>query len=338
MTIAVTDKNQLHCGDNLEVLRKHIGDESIDLCYIDPPFNSGRNYNKVGAKDDSPTLAFVDTWAWSDVSKAAFDEILTNEGGRFAPQTVDLIEGLHKVLNKGGLLAYLVNMTLRITEIHRALKPTGSFYLHCDPTAGHYLKIVLDTIFVAKGGEFRNEIVWHYLKWSVQQGQFVRNHDSILFYSKSNSKQRTFNTLYIERSPSTKKRFGNAKIISTHSSNGQRQPSQTNGESDGVAMDDVWDISRVAPVQQLYPTEKPESLLERIIAASSNEGDVILDAYCGSGTTVVVAEKMKRRWIGVDISNQAISLVMRRLEKECGNESVGNVVLLGESTYEGKRL
>jgi len=148
-------------------------------------------------------------------------------------------------------------MTIRITEIQRVLKPTGSFYLHCDPTASHYLKLVLDSIFVPNGGDFHNEIIWHYLKWSIDQRQFVHNHDDILFYSKSNDKKRVFHTLFVERSPATKVRFGNAKIISSHDAQGNRQPSETEGESVGVAMDDVWDISRVPPIKQLYPTEKP---------------------------------------------------------------------------------
>ena len=148
-------------------------------------------------------------------------------------------------------------MSLRITELRRVLKSTGSLYLHCDPTAGHYLKIVLDAVFMPQGGEFRNEIVWHYLKWSIQQGQFVRNHDTVFFYSKSDDPKRVFNTLFVERSPATKRRFGNAKIVSAHDANGNRLPSVTSGDSDGVAMDDVWDISRVPPIKQLYPTEKP---------------------------------------------------------------------------------
>ena len=142
-------KNQLYYGDNLEVLRKYVKDETIDLCYIDPPFNSKRNYNQiynnVGKEDQAQAQAFVDTWTWDEQATDGYSQILSNEGGRFTSQTIDLITGLHTVLKKGSLLAYLVSMTLRITEIQRALKPTGSFYLHCDPTASHYLKLVLDS-------------------------------------------------------------------------------------------------------------------------------------------------------------------------------------------------
>lgn len=176
-----------------------------------------------------------------------------------------------------------------------------------------------------RGGHFRNEIIWHYLKWSIEQRQFVRNHDIIFFYSKSDSPDRVFNTLFMERSPATKKRFGNAKIVSSHDSRGQRQPSQTEGESAGVAMDDVWDISRVPPIKQLYPTEKPYVLLERIIRASTDNGDLVLDAYCGCGTTIVVAEELKRKWIGIDITYASISVVLRRLEKALGMEVLGKI-------------
>ena len=220
-------------------------------------------------------------------------------------------------------------MTLRITEIHRVLKSTGSFYLHCDPTASHYLKLILDTVFVTTGGDFRNEIIWHYLKWSIVQSQFVSNHDVIFFYSKSSDKARTFNTLFVDRSPATKKRFGNAKIVSAFDKDGSRLPSQTEGESEGVAMDDVWDISRVPPIKQLYPTEKPPLLLERIIRASTNEGDVVLDAYCGCGTSIMVADEWKRRWIGIDITFQSISLILRRLEVKYGGGLYEHVKITG---------
>ncbi len=177
-------KNTLFYGDNLEILRKYVKDETVDLCYIDPPFNSKRNYNQiynnVGTEDRALAQAFVDTWVWDELADAGFTQIVGNDGARFTPQTVDLIKGLHLVLKKGSLLAYLVSMTLRVVEIHRALKPTGSFYLHCDGTAGHYLKLVLDTIFVPNGGDFQNEIIWWYRKWSASRNRFLRNHESLL--------------------------------------------------------------------------------------------------------------------------------------------------------------
>jgi DNA modification methylase len=158
------ENNQLYYGDNLEVLRRYIKDESVDLCYIDPPFNSKRNYNQIynnlGKEDRAQAQAFIDTWTWDDQANQALHEIVTNYDGKFPAQCIDLIAGLTKVLGKGSLLAYLVNMTLRIVEIHRVLKSTGSFYLHCDPTASHYLKIILDAVFCGQGGDFKNEIIW----------------------------------------------------------------------------------------------------------------------------------------------------------------------------------
>lgn len=314
--------NLLYYGDNLDVLREKIATESIDLCYIDPPFNSKRNYNQiynnVGEEDRAQAQAFMDTWTWDDRAIAGYDEILANAHARFRPRLVDLVKGLHAVLGEGSLLAYIVSMSIRLTEIRRVLKRTGSFYLHCDPTACHYLKLVLDAIFIQEGGDFLNEIIWHYLKWSVKQAQFVSNHDNIFFYSKTDSDERPFQTMFVERSPATLKRFGNAKIVSSHDSRGNRLPSQTEGTSSGVAMDDVWDISRVPPIKQRYPTEKPPLLLERIIRASSRPGQVVLDAYCGCGTTVAVAQQLKRKWIGIDITYQSIATILARLEDECG--------------------
>ena len=149
--------NKLFYGDNLDILRKKIKDETVDLCYIDPPFNSKRNYNQiynnVGTEDRAQVQAFTDTWKWDDLANAGFAEMLANDEGRFQPQLVALIKGLHGVLGEGSLLAYLVSMALRITEIRRVLKRTGTFYLHCDPTSSHYLKIVLDAIFCGGGGQ-----------------------------------------------------------------------------------------------------------------------------------------------------------------------------------------
>ena len=148
--------NKLFYGDNLDILRKKVKDETVDLCYIDPPFNSKRNYNQiynnVGSEDRAQAQAFVDTWTWDDLATAGYDEILANDEGRFPSQLVELIKGLHGVLGQGSLLAYLVSIALRVTEVQRVLKPDGSFYLHCDPTASHYLKLVLDAIFCSKGG------------------------------------------------------------------------------------------------------------------------------------------------------------------------------------------
>ena len=163
-------KNTLYYGDNLDVLRKYIQDETIDLCYIDPPFNSKRTYNQIyknlGQEDKGQAQAFIDTWTWDMRAENGFVEIVSNYKRVFTEQSINLMIGLERVLKKGSLLAYLVSMTVRIAEIYRALKPSGSFYLHCDPTASHYLKLILDSIFCADKGEYQNEIVWHYRRWT----------------------------------------------------------------------------------------------------------------------------------------------------------------------------
>lgn len=192
-----TQAGRLYYGDNQDILRdqRKIKDESVDLCYIDPPFNSKRNYNQIynniGTEDRAQAQAFMDTWTWDDLAIAGFDEIIDNARGRFQPKMVDLIKGLEPVLARGSLLAYLVSMSLRITEIHRALKPTGTFFLHCDPNASHYLKLVLDTIFCGQGGDFINEIVWCYSQGGKSKGHFGRKHDVIFWYSKG--RDYTFN-------------------------------------------------------------------------------------------------------------------------------------------------
>jgi len=203
-------------------------------------------------------------------------------------------------------------MAPRLIELRRALKPTGSIYLHCDPTASHYLKLLLDAIFGAEN--FVNEIIWHYRKWPTGKFSFQHNHDVLLFYSRSQNRERTFNQLFMERAASTLKRFGTAKIVSGHDAEGRRLPSQTEDEdSEGVRQDDVWDIGRVPPIKQLFPTEKPPKLLERIILASSDPGDVVLDPFCGCGTAIVVAQALKRHWIGIDITHLAVALIKHRL-------------------------
>ena len=376
-------KNKIYYGDNLEVLRKYIKDESVDLCYIDPPFNSKRNYNQIynniGKEDKAQAQAFVDTWEWDDQAIKGLAEIKENYNGVFTRQSINLISGLEKVLEKGSLLAYLVSMTLRIAEIHRVLKETGSFYLHCDPTASHYLKLVLDAIFCAKGGNYQSEITWRRTTahGNTKQGskRFETNFDVIFFYTKSNHYifktiyepfkeeqiQQQYNKLdengrrYRLVTPSAAKGGGDTSY-EFHgvkppagrfwaysrenmdkfydegklyfSNTGQPYIKYYLDERPGVAVMSFWDdIKPMSPTSKErlgYPTQKPEALLERIIKASSNEGDVVLDAYCGCGTTVAVAEKLQRNWIGIDITYQSISLILKRLEnqKESALENV----------------
>ena len=332
--------NKLYYGDNLEVLRKYIKDESIDLCYIDPPFNSKRNYNQIynnlGKEDQAQAQAFVDTWTWDNHANEALEEIQSNYQGKFTSQTIDLIDGLTKVLGKGSLLAYLVSMTLRIVEIHRVLKSTGSFYLHCDPTASHYLKIVLDTIFCSQKGEFQNEIIWCYSIGGKSKNRFGKKHDVILFYTKSN-KEHTFN----QKGATIPRKQNSHMKVGTDSDGRQYQEkkdSQTNKVyryylDEGKIAEDYWTdietLNREDRERLGYPTQKPEALLERIIKASSNKGDVILDAYCGCGTTIAVAERLERNWIGIDITYQSISLMLKRLEDSFGKNVLDKIELNG---------
>jgi len=322
--------NHLYYGDNLEILRDHrkIKDETVDLCYIDPPFNSKRNYNQiynnVGEEDRAQAQAFTDTWKWDDLANAGYAEILANAEGRFQPQLVDLIKGLHPVLKQGSLLAYLISIALRITEIQRVLKPTGSFYLHCDPTSSHYLKLVLDAVFCSQAGMFLNEIDWCYASGGVSKRYFAKKHDVIFLYAKTKSYK--FNTQYRPYSAGTMERG----LTACKKEMNEAYEFHTKG----AVMSDWW--SDITPLlsptsfERLgYPTQKPEALLERIIAASSDEGDLVLDAYCGCGTTVAVAQRLKRKWIGIDITYQSISLMLRRLEKAFGAKIVDQIKLDG---------
>lgn len=327
------DKNYLYYGDNLDVLRRKIATESVDLCYIDPPFNSKRNYfqiyNNQGSEDRAQSQAFMDTWEWGVEAITAFAYITNIENlqnRKFTNQTVELIRGLHKVLGEGDLFAYLVHMTLRIVEIHRVLKSTGSFYLHCDPTASHYLKLILDSVFCGQGGDFQNEIAWHYgQRTGFHKQHFSRKHDIVFFYSKST------NSIFNEVSEtwSKAKFLANRHDVMTDENGiefiwadgGKKGVRYKRLVSEvlaaGKPLDSVWDIpilNSSAKERLGYPTQKPEALLERIIKASSNEGDIVLDAYCGCGTTLAVAQRLKRRWIGIDITYQSISLILKRLQ------------------------
>jgi site-specific DNA-methyltransferase (adenine-specific) len=330
--------NQLYYGDNLEVLRKYIKDESVDLCYIDPPFNSKRNYNQIynniGSEDKAQAQAFIDTWEWDDHAIKGLSEITSNYHGLFTQQCIALITGLSNVLGTGSLLAYLVSMTLRITEIHRVLKPTGSFYLHCDPTASHYLKLILDAVFCSQGGDLVNEIVWCYETGGRSNNFYPRKHDIIFYYCKS--KKRLFNDqlVRLKRDTSTM----HEPILEDEFGN-KYQRNIKNGKEyryyldKGVLPNDWWiDIQALNPSAKErlgYPTQKPEALLERIIKASSNENDIVLDAYCGCGTTVAVAQKLDRQWIGIDITYQSISLVLKRLEDSFGKGVLDTIKLHG---------
>jgi site-specific DNA-methyltransferase (adenine-specific) len=327
-----TKENKLYYGDNLEVLRHYINDETIDLCYIDPPFNSKRNYNmiynNIGKEDRAQAQAFVDTWEWNEAATKGYEELRNPENKLYSFQTRSLIEGLQKILGNGSLFAYIVHITLRVAEIHRVLKPTGSFFLHCDPTSSHYLKLVLDAIFCPSGGDFRNELIWCYSRMAAKgQKQFSRCHDVIFWYSKSKSWSFNVDSIRLPYAATSKARAGYRKT-----SLGGGSPVSEICELNEVGKfpEDWMQIPFIRGKEYLgYPTQKPEKLLERIIKASSNEGEIVLDAYCGCGTTISVAQKLNRRWIGVDITFQSISLILKRLEDTHGKEVVKNAELNG---------
>jgi site-specific DNA-methyltransferase (adenine-specific) len=299
--------NVLYYGDNLEILRKYIPENSIDLVYLDPPFNSKKDYNILfkengGVESEAQIKAFTDTWHWTQTAENTYHDIVTN-----GPLKVgQLIGALHDAIGQNDVTAYLVMMSTRLIELHRVLKPTGSLYLHCDPTASHYLKLVLDQVFGP--ANFRNEIVWCYRQGGRSNRIFGRKHETIFFYTKTN--KWAFNADNVR--------------IPYHGTGGY----QTSGKGvniagkvykphlEGKISEDWWDIPSLPPMDKErlgYPTQKPLALLERIIGASSNEGDVVLDPFCGCGTALVAAQKLNRRWIGIDITHLAITLMRNRI-------------------------
>ncbi|MGL4594665.1 MAG: DNA-methyltransferase, partial [Thermoguttaceae bacterium] len=303
-------QNTLYTNDNLFILYG-MNSEIVDLIYLDPPFNSKRTYSApIGTK--AAGASFKDMWTWQDVDEHFLDTLAVNY-----PNLTQYITSVGEIHSKA-MMAYLTYMAQRIVEMHRVLKPTGSLYLHCDPTASHYLKLLLDEIFGKNN--FRNEIVWCYNKWSVSQKSFSRNHDTIYWYTKSSDYW--FNIQYQERTPATRRRFGNQKIVSGFDKHGNRKPSEMSAdESTGVKMSDWWNIPIIAPVSKErtgYPTQKPLALLRRIVEASSNEGDIVFDPFCGCATTCVAAQQLDRKWIGIDIETQATQILVQRLSDDAG--------------------
>jgi len=307
--------NVLYWGDNLDILRS-FDSNSIHLIYLDPPFNSKRDYNVIfkddtGAAPPAQIKAFTDTWKWH-MAIDAYKEII-EKGGAVSR----LLGAMYEAIGANDVMAYLSMMALRLGELHRVLCPNGSLFLHCDPTASHYLKLLLDAQFGKTN--YRNEIIWHYRKWPSGRAQFQRNHDVIFFYSKSDTKTRFFQAHMMERTASTLKRFGTKKIISGYDDEGRRVPSQVSDEdSPGVWGDDVWDIARVPPIKQRYETQKPSQLLSRIINATTSEGEIVLDPFAGCGTAIVEAHRARRKWIGIDITYWAIHTIIEYMTDEFG--------------------
>lgn len=296
------DLNTLYYGDCLQWMREW-DDESVDLIYLDPPFNSKTNYNMFFSEEGAGAAnfqAFADTWSWDHAAA----ERLTMYREAFGLLAHRAIVGLHKTLGSSGMLAYLTYMAERLEHMHRILKPTGSLYLHCDPTASHYLKVVMDTIFGVK--QFRNEIIWRYRTGGTSKRWFSRKHDVIFFYSKS--EQYTFNPQQEKSYLAHRYGFSNIEIHQDEM-----------GNYTWVGMRDVWDIAALRGNQSEavgYPTQKPIALLKPIIEASSNIGDLVLDPFCGCGTTIDAARRLARNWVGIDISSFAIDLIKDKRFKD----------------------
>jgi len=382
-------ENTLYFGDNLPIIREFIKDETIDLIYLDPPFNSKANYNVIfkapkGEESAAQITAFEDTWHWHTGDTEFEFNQLVKGGGVIA----EVMKGLELVVGKNDLLAYLTMMAIRLRELYRVLKDTGSLYLHCDPTASHYLKIILDAIFEAKN--FRNEIIWKRTSAHNDSKRFGRIHDIILFYSKTenyiwNKVLQPYSDDYVKKNYKFSDEKGNyasenltgAGVTQGNSSKPWKNidpskvgrhwavplnnslpdwfiypknwknmnsldrldilheqqliifPKKKNGkprfkkylnESSGNGLQDlILDISPLsshAKERMGYPTQKPVALLERIIKASSSEGDIALDPFCGCGTAIIAAQKLKRNWIGIDVTHLAIHLMEERMKKE----------------------
>ncbi len=321
---------ELYFGDNLDVMKKmHTQHPQgfIDLIYIDPPFNSKRNYNVLFESIDMTDTkaqkeAFSDTW-----SSVSYHDTL-NEIQILNLDVYKFITALDSIRISKSALSYLTIMAIRIIYMHKLLKNTGSFYLHCDPTMSHYLKILCDLVFGEKN--FRNEIIWSYQRWTGATNQYQSMHDVILFYQKS-KKEGKFNTQYETYSNKSKhksKRF--SKFV-----DGKISQIYTEDFTRSKAMRDVWEISYLnsqAKERLGYPTQKPLALMERIIQASSNEGDVVADFFCGCGTTIAAAEKLNRNWIGTDISHLSIKLILKRLTdpyKEERKQKLAEITVYG---------
>jgi len=380
----MTARNALYYGDNLAVLRESIATESVDLIYLDPPFNSQATYNLLfrspaGAGSQAQIEAFEDTWHWAEEAERAFDQVMRSGNTNAA----DMLRAMRSSLGENDMMAYLAMMAIRLIELHRVLRPTGSLYLHCDPTASHYLKLLLDGIFGAEN--YQNEIIWKRTGSHGGSKRWGPVHDVILFYSVSdrftwNKVYQSYDDRYLDKFYRLQDDRGTYQLVSLTGAgirtgdSGKSwknvDPTKTgrhwavptralaeaypdanmdglttqdkldllekaglivwpergavprqkrySNESPGVQVQDI--ITDVGPISSHakdrlgYPTQKPLALLERIINASSNPADVILDPFCGCGTAIHAAQKLGRSWIGIDITHLAVSLIERRLK------------------------
>lgn len=380
------ETNTLYYGDNLDILKRYIDNDSIDFIYLDPPFNSNANYNVLfaeqnGTKAESQMQAFEDYWHWNKSSIAAYQDVAEN-----GPEKVSqAMQAFRLLLGENDMMAYLAEMTPRLLELHRVLKSTGSLYLHCDSTACHYLKVLLDAIFTPLN--FRNDIAWCYREREREIRKYNPKHDNLLFYVKKVDSDFVFNddegrTRY---SPGTIKKFNytdeNGRRFQIRGKNVTGSPYAKNqgldiklektnpdlvyrdylDKSSGVAPRDWFappmgnpkcskcnqefgdnllyfatteetsrypmaPLNRAASERLGYPTQKPEGLIEYIMKISSNENDIVLDPFCGCGTTVAVAQRINRRWLGIDITYLAINLIKNRIEDSFGSKASFDIV------------
>ncbi|MBA3688732.1 MAG: restriction endonuclease [Chloroflexi bacterium] len=380
--------NVLYYGDNLDILHRYLPDASVDLVYLDPPFNSNRDYNVIfrdesGNATDAQLLAFEDTWHWGPSAEATYT-YLTNTArheGRVPDTVSTIIAALRSGIGENQMMAYLVEMAVRLVELHRVLKPTGSLYLHCDPTAAAYLKVLMDAIFGPK--MFQNELVWKRTSSHNDTKRYGRIHDVILFYSKTDAFKFNILRTPLDRSYVDKVythidekgrryrldnisaprgagpvyewggitqawRYTKENMEKLHAEGRiKKYPSgraminayvRYLDESIGQSVQDWWDDIGViaAPAKERlgYPTQKPLALLERIIEASSNAGEVVLDPFCGCGTAVAASQILDRKWIGIDITYLSIAVMKARLKDSFGIE----VPVIGQPTeVEGAR-
>ncbi len=313
---------KLYYSDNLPILQE-MEDESFDLIYLDPPFNSNRAYNIIYPGDLGQVTAFEDTWYWTPECDAHLRDMEHLEAK-------NILSALVGALGKVQMCAYLINMAVRLIEIRRVLKSTGTAYLHCDPTASHYLKVVMDAVFGKEN--FRNEIVWCYRGGGVPKNDFARKHDIILRYSKGDTVTFNVDAVRIPYSEDSAERL----VYTARSFRQNRVYDSYEKNPKGKHPEDWWEIQPVMPSSKErlgYPTQKPIKLLERILKASSNKGDLVFDPFCGCGTTVAAAEKLGRNWIGIDITYSAIAAIRERFKRHKLNVW-GNIQVLGEPRSE----